>query len=50
MTVIDLNLIISYKTRLNTTDRYDHTESIIMTAHVTVFVTKQATARPVASY
>lgn len=38
MTVIDLNLVISCKTRLNTMDLYDHTESIIMTDYIIVFL------------
>lgn len=38
MTVIDLNLVISCKTRLNTVDLYDHTESIIMTGYAIVFL------------
>lgn len=37
MTVIDLNLVISCKTRLNTVDLSDHTESITMTDCAIVF-------------
>lgn len=38
MTMIDLNLVISCKTRLNTVDLYDHTESIIMTDYASIFL------------
>lgn len=39
MTVIDdLNLVISSKTRLNSMDLYGHTESIIMTNYIIVFL------------
>lgn len=38
MTVIDLNLVISCKTRLNTVDFHDHTESTAMTDYAIVFL------------